>query len=149
MDLWKVTTVPEDENKPMQIHKKLVLAIPALWASIFDSVITIVHQPSEYWDGNLNKANEANPIGNFMMNYHTSGIFILCGLWIIAIALLGRYLPLKIARVFLLFTLMAHSYGASTWLTMHYGFGSAMLFILFNAILFYKIQDLSSNTKNN
>jgi hypothetical protein len=126
----------------MNRKQKLVALIPALWASFFDSTITIVHQSNEYWNGNLNMANEGNPIGNFMMKNHVSGIFIICGIWIILIGILGYYLPKKIARVFLLFALIAHSYGASTWISMKYGFWFVLLFILFNSILFYKIDDL-------
>ena len=51
----------------MNKRKKLLALIPALWASLFDTVITIVHQPKEYWNGNLNVGNEANDIGNFMI----------------------------------------------------------------------------------
>jgi len=120
---------------------KLLVLIPALWASFFDSVITIVHQSDAYWNGNLKMANEGNPIGNYMMKNHVSGIFIVCGIWMVLIGVLGYYLPRKFSRIFLLFTLIAHSWGASSWISMKYGFWCVMLFILFNAILFYKIDD--------
>ena len=126
----------------MNKRKKLLALIPALWAGLFDSTITIVHQPKEYWNGNLNTANEANTIGNFMMKQHVSGIFIVCGIWLILIGIIGYYLPKKYSRIFLLFVLIAHSFGASTWLSNHYGFWTAIIFILFNSILFYKIDDL-------
>ncbi|MDD3723522.1 MAG: hypothetical protein PHW92_13735 [Lutibacter sp.] len=51
----------------MKKREKLLALIPVLWASFFDITITIIHQPKEYWNGNLTAANEANPIGNFMM----------------------------------------------------------------------------------
>ena len=79
----------------MTKQEKLLSLIPALWASLLDSVITIVHQPKEYWNGNLNIANEANIIGNFMMKQHVSGIFIVCGLWLILIGIVGYFLPKK------------------------------------------------------
>ena len=131
----------------MRKREKLLALIPALWASLFDAIITIKGQREEYWDGNLNMANEANPIGNFMMKHHVSGIFVICGLWLILIGILGYYLPKKIARVFLLFVLMAHSWGASTWISMEYGFWFVMILILFNSILFYKIDDEINNEK--
>ena len=86
----------------------------------FDIIITIIHQPVEYWNGNLNLANEANPMGDFMMKNHISGIFIISLLWILIIGLLGYYLPRKISRVFLLFVLIVHSWGASTWISWKY-----------------------------
>ena len=125
----------------MRKREKLLALIPALWASLFDAIITIKGQREEYWDGNLNMANEGNPIGNFMMKHHVSGIFVVCGLWFILIGILGYYLPKKIARVFLLFVLMAHSWGASSWIFMEYGFWFVMIFIVFNSILFYIIDN--------
>ena len=125
----------------MTKREKLLALIPALWASLFDAIITIKGQSEAYWGGNLNMANEANPIGNFMMKHHVSGIFVVCGLWFILIAILGYYLPKKTARVFLLFVLMAHSWGASSWISKEYGFWIIMIFILFNSILFYIIDN--------
>ena len=125
----------------MKKREKLLALIPALWASLFDITITIVHQSKEYWNGNLNMANEGNPIGNFMMKNHVSGIFIISILWLILIGVLGFYLKRKISKIFLLFVLMVHSYGASTWIFNHYGFWYIILFILFNSILFYIIDD--------
>ena len=126
----------------MNKRKKLLALIPALWTSLFDAIITITHQPKEYWNGNLNVANEANSIGSFMMKQHVSGIFIISGIWLILIGIIGYYLPKKYSRFFLLFVLMAHSFGAGNWLIQNYGFWTAVIFILFNTILFYKIEDL-------
>jgi hypothetical protein len=131
----------------MKKREKLLALIPALWASLFDITITIVHQSKEYWNGNLNMANEGNPIGNFMMKNHVSGIFIISFFWLILIGVAGYYLPRKISRIFLLFALMVHSYGASTWILPNYGFWVVIVFILFNSILFYKIDD-RVNKKN-
>ena len=63
----------------MRKREKLLALVPALWASLFDIIITIKGQSEEYWGGNLNMANEGNPIGNFMMKHHVSGIFVVCG----------------------------------------------------------------------
>ncbi len=125
----------------MNRRQKLILIIPALWACLFDITITIVHQPAAYWKGDLNQANEANPFGSLFMKNHVSGIFTISALWIILVMVLGYFLPRRAARVFLLFTLIAHSFGASTWLSGRYSFWYAMVFILFNCILFYRVED--------
>jgi hypothetical protein len=131
----------------MNKREKLIALIPALWASLFDITITTIHQPKEYWNGNLNIANEGNPIGNFMMKSHVSGLFIISTIWLILIGIIGYYLPRKISRIFLLFVLMVHSWAASTWIGPIYGFWFVILFILFNSILFYIIND-KVNKKN-
>lgn len=121
--------------------EKLLLLIPALWTSLFDITITTIHQSKEYWSGNLQKANEGNPIGAIFMEKHVYGLFFISIIWIIIIGLLGFYLPRKISRVFLLFCIIAHSFGASSWLSNIYGFWVAMTFILFNSILYFEIED--------
>lgn len=120
---------------------KLLLLIPALWTSIFDITITVIHQSKDYWDGDLTKANEGNPIGALFMKNHVSGLFIISGLWIIAIGFLGYFLPPLIRKIFLLFCVIAHSFGASTWLSSRHGFWYAITFILFNSILYCVIDN--------
>lgn len=124
---------------------KLLQLLPALWASVFDITITVIHQPKEYWNGNLAKANEGNPIGAFFMESHVSGLFVISALWLVAIAVLGYVLPKRVGKIFLLFCVIAHSYGASTWLSGNYGFWYAMAFILFNSILYSTVDHLAVN----
>jgi|GEM_PF-784435 len=125
----------------MTSKTKLLPLIPVLWASVFDIFITTVYQPKEYWQGNLDIATEGNPIGALFMKHHVSGLFVISGIWLILIVLLGYHLPRKFSRVFLLFALIAHSFGASTWLSMHWGFTSTMLFILLNSVLYLAIDE--------
>lgn len=124
---------------------KLLLLIPALWTSLFDIAITVIHQSKEYWNGDLTRANEGNPIGAMFMKNHVSGLFIISGFWIIAIGLLGYFLPRQIRKVFLLFCVLAHTFGASTWLSSRYGFWYALTFILFNSILYCVIDNVVYN----
>jgi hypothetical protein len=132
----------------MTKNKKILSIVPAMSASLIDIIITIVHQPKEYWSGNLRKANEGNPIGALFMEHHVAGLFIISGIWLIMIALLGYFLPEFIRRVFLLFCVIAHSYGASTWLAPRYGFWSAMILIAFNSILFCYIDKLQARVQS-
>ena len=126
---------------------KLLLLVPALWTSIFDITITVIHQSREYWNGDLTKANEGNPIGAFFMKNHVSGLFIISGLWIITIGLLGYFLPRQIRRIFLLFCVIAHSFGTSTWLSSRYGFWYVITFILFNSILYCTVDNIVDKQK--
>ena len=131
----------------MTRKNKLLLLVPALWTSVFDITITIIHQSKEYWDGDLTKANEGNPIGALFMKNHVSGLFIISGLWIIAIGLLGYFLPRQIKNVFLLFCVIAHSYGASTWLSTRHGFWYAVTFMLFNSAVYCVINNIADRHK--
>ncbi|HAA15615.1 MAG TPA: hypothetical protein DCE41_29465 [Cytophagales bacterium] len=110
--------------------------IPAFQACIIDTTITIIHQPAGYWQGDLSQANEGNPIGNAMMTNHVSGLFVISGIWLIIIGLAGYYFPKRLSRVFLLFTVIAHSWGASTWVSSRYGFWWVMILILANTITY-------------
>jgi hypothetical protein len=122
---------------------RLMLLIPAIWTSLFDITITIANQPKQYWAGDLTKANEANPIGAMFMAYHASGLFIVSGLWILLVGFLGYYLPRRISKMFLLFCVIAHSFGASTWLYNLLGFYSVLGFMLFNSILYCTIESVA------
>ncbi|SHG64081.1 hypothetical protein [Flavobacterium johnsoniae] len=124
------------------LSSKLILLIPAYWACIFDEIITIVNQSDEYWKGDLSKANEGNPIGAFMMASHTSGLFIICLLWLLLIGIIGYYLSNRKLKIFALFVLIAHSFGASTWLSFHYNFWFAIAFIFVNAVLFIEADNI-------
>ncbi len=126
---------------------KLLLLVPALWTSIFDITITVIHQSKEYWDGDLTKANEGNPIGALFMKNHVSGLFVISGLWIIAIGLLGYFLPRQASKIFLLFCVIAHSFGASTWLSTRYGFWYVITFILFNSNLYCVVDNIAHRQK--
>ncbi|WP_296622134.1 hypothetical protein [Marivirga sp.] len=125
----------------MKKNHKLLLLIPALWASIFDIFITTFFQNPDYWKGDLSKRREGNPIGDWFMSQHVSGLFIISAIWVILIGVLGYYLPAKLRKIFLLFCLMAHSYGASTWLDVFFGFWSVIVFIFLNTVLYSLIED--------
>lgn len=115
---------------------KLILLVPAFWAALFDMTITTLYQPKEYWNGNLNIVNEANPIGAFAMKYHISGFFIICFLWLLLIWIIGLRLDNKKLLIFTLFVLMCHTWGGSSWILNQFGFVFVILYILLNSTLF-------------
>ncbi|MCP2029352.1 hypothetical protein L1276_004536 [Flavobacterium sp. HSC-32F16] len=129
------------------LNSKLILLIPAYWACLFDEIITIINQSDEYWKGDLSKADEGNPIGAFMMANHTSGLFIICALWLVLIGVIGYNLSNRKLKIFALFVLIAHSFGASTWLSFHYNFWFAIAFIFINAVLFVEIENIYETRK--
>ncbi len=126
---------------------KWVNLTPALLAAIIDIAVTVIHQPKAYWNGDLTKANEANPFGASLMANHVSGIFVISGIWIVIITIMGYYLPIRYSRYFLLFAVIAHSFGASTWISNKYGFWLAMALILLNTITYITATDFLMKQK--
>ncbi|WP_258100315.1 hypothetical protein [Marinoscillum pacificum] len=121
-------------------HNQLIKLTPALIASLFDMTVTAIGQSPEYWSGNLQQANEANPVGGFFMSNHISGLFAASGVEILLIIVLGLYLPEKITKYLLLFVLIAHTCAAGSWL---HGFWPVMGLALFNSIIYILAQDLA------
>ena len=115
---------------------------PALIASLIDISVTIIHQPKAYWEGNLSRANEGNPLGALLMASHVSGLFIISGIEILLIIVLGYYLPTRIIRYLLLFILIAHSCATTTWIAGRYGFWSIMALAAFNTLTYLIANDL-------
>lgn len=120
---------------------KFIMLIPAFWAALFDMTITVIYQPNEYWKGNLNIANEANPIGAFAMKHHVLGFFIVSFLWLLIIGLVGAFLPKKTTVFFTLFVLLCHTWGGSSWIMNNFGFWFVMLYMLTNSFLFLYCQN--------
>ena len=135
-----INKMDQELNRVYRIVKdkpsRLKQLIPAYQASIIDVAITAIHQSPAYWAGDLSKANEGNPIGGPLMEGHISGLFVISGIWWVIIGIAGYYLPKKLSRIFLLFTVIAHSYGTGTWLSDRYGFWWTMTMIICNTITY-------------
>jgi len=123
---------------------KMILLLPAFWACLFDETITIVKQKADYWNGNLNTANEGNPIGAAFMHYHVSGIFVISAFWLLLIGIIGIYLPTRFLKTFTLFIVMIHTWGASTWFSHYYGFWYVIIFVAVNSVFFIKAEEIYS-----
>lgn len=48
-----------------------------------------------------------------MMAHNVFGFFVISLIWLVIIGLVGRFVPYKFSRVFLLFVLIVNSWGAS------------------------------------
>lgn len=125
-----------------KLTSTLFILIPAFWACLIDFLLTVINQYTEYWNGDLQMALERNPVVEYMMKIHTSGIFIFEALWLALIVTIGYFLPPKSVRILSLFVLIAHTLGASSWLIALFGFWSEIIFILFNSILFIVIDTI-------
>ena len=104
--------------------------------------MTSIHQPKEYWNGNLEVANEDNPIVLLFMQYNISGIFLFTFLWLTLILSISYFLPPKLLRILSLFVLVAHTLGGASWLGVYYGFWYMIIFVILNSILFIVMEDI-------
>lgn len=128
--------------KNKKLANKLLILIPAFWACSLDLIITLLNQPSEYWYGNLKIYREGNPLVEILMKNHISGIFIFVILWLLTIIFIGYFLSPKSLRTLTLFVLVAHTFGASTWLVEIFGFWSAICLFLINSIIYISFEDI-------
>lgn len=100
---------------------KLLKIAPAFSVALFDMVITVTHQPEQYWQGHLKAANEGNPVAAAFMHNHVSGFFLISAIWLSVIFLLGYFLPEKASRFFLFTIFVLHCTAASGWVKYLYG----------------------------
>jgi hypothetical protein len=130
--------------KHRKIVNVLIILTPGFLALFVDLLFTIKGQPTAYWQGNLQMVREGNPLVEFFMKSSLLGIYVFVVLWLLVIVLIGYYLPSKSLRVFALFILIAHTYGASSWLIECFNFWTVITYVLLNSIIFIELNDTYS-----
>ena len=89
---------------------------------LIDTVCTISGQPPAYWH-DPSKANEIEPVVRFLLvrgvlPFAVAALLYLCGaFYIVSVA------PARIALTILLAFLLAHFWGATSWLLYHFHYG--------------------------
>lgn len=132
-----------------RIGNVLLIFIPGFWACLIDLLLTINGQPSAYWQGNLQMVKEGNPLIELFMKNSVSGIYVFIVFWLLALVLIGYYLPSKLLRVLALFFLIAHTYGSSSWLIELCSFWTVITYVLLNSIIFIALEDRYSLKTSN
>ena len=112
--------MPNDSRNPF------ILAV--LVPLIFDHVITVLGQPSEYWK-DFSFAQEGSP-ARFLLAQHPAWFFLWGAAYAVLIVVLLRVLPKKAALPLGLLVYMGHAWGSATWIP-----GSWYVFIAYFAIL--------------
>jgi hypothetical protein len=131
-------------NKSKIIHT-LIAFTPGLWACLVDLFFTVIGQPREYWQGNLLSAKEGNPLIKILMINGTSNIFFFVLIWIFTFLSIGYLLPNNLLRVFSLFILVAHTFGAAGWIANSFSFIIVLSYIFLNSSLFIYFDKLLSD----
>lgn len=84
-----------------EIKCKLWLCLPAVVTHLFDSVVTLLGQSSEYWGGQYNQVTEFNPVSHFALVTHPLEYLVYTVLQFIVVSVLIIVFPLIISKVFL------------------------------------------------
>src|SRR5262245_46888321 len=95
--------------------RRLWLCLPAAGLCLLDGALTLAGQDAAYWAGTPGAANEANPVGYLLLEWHplafVAGVLAWAALFCGAALWLPRPLPALVVLVAL-----GHAVGAATWL---------------------------------
>jgi len=125
----------------VKLSKNKINIIPALFASSLDIFFTLFYQKASFWKGDHSTVNEANPIGNYLSTYSFLGLPLICLVWLIIIYFAGLNLPEKLREIFLLFCVIAHSWGAASWIDNRFGYWSVIVLFILNSSIYILIKN--------
>jgi hypothetical protein len=125
---------------PMNKQKiKLLLWIflPILIPYIFDIALTLIGQPEQYWQGNYQAVNEANPISHWFLAKHPVVYILYSIARFLGYGLFIAILPLKLSKIVSIYLILAHTIGAHGWAknVFYVGYWERMGMLLIPAIL--------------
>jgi hypothetical protein len=83
---------------------------------LIDLAVTLAYQPSEYWHQGYQFVHESNPAARWFLQIHPLAFLGASLLWILAFSAAIFSLRFATARIVALAVLLAHAFGASTWL---------------------------------
>jgi hypothetical protein len=87
--------------------------------ALSDAVITLLGQAPIYWQDHTH-VNEGDPIVHWVLARSVS-LYVLCGVvYITGLVIVASILPRRIAIGWMLWFILLHFFGTSTWLAFHY-----------------------------
>ena len=122
-----------------KLDKKINL-VPALFAASVDIFFTLFYQKTSFWRGE-SVVNESNPFGRFLSSYSSLGLPLICLIWLVIIWFAGLQLPKRIQEFFLLFCVIAHSWGAASWIDHRFGWWSAIVIFVINSSIYIAVKN--------
>jgi len=87
---------------------------PVALVMVLDFLFTMIGQPSSYW-ANFSNVNEGSPLGFTLLNINPFLFLLFCAIYLLAMIILIRKLPLIIGAVLGLSLFLGHAWGSSSW----------------------------------
>ena len=134
-----------------EIKCKLWLCLPAVITHLFDSVVTLLGQSSEYWGGQYNQVTEFNPVSHFALVTHPLVYLVYTVLQFIIVSVLIIVFPLMISKVFSTAWTMGSATGIISWLIGRFSVGfwiSASTLFIPAIILVYAFEKCGKRIDN-
>lgn len=110
------------ESARDNFHRHWLWICPTIFA-ITDATLTLSGQTTRYWAGHFNEVRELNPIGRILLEFHPFAFAAGILAWIVLFSILILYFKRFIAKWITLSILIAHAFGAATWLYQVPNFG--------------------------
>jgi hypothetical protein len=115
-------------------HNTWKYALPLVF-NFLDAVLTLVGQPSIYWQDHT-KTLEMAPQFSFLLKIGPTAFLIGMCVWALLWCLLIRLTPPWVSLLTALTYCMGHAFGAFTWLLYRYEINYFFLFVYFPALAF-------------
>ena len=116
--------------KQIKRQNSIWLVVPAVCLAVVDILFTLMGQSRFYWSGHFVMANEQAPHADYLLRQHPFLFLAVLPLYFGFIALVGLYLPARIARICVLTFVIGHTWGASSWMQLYFNYWMFLLFFL-------------------
>lgn len=110
----------------------------ALLTMVFDFALTLAHQPKQFWTAEGHSPMEMNALFFYFGTYGSTAFVAALVVYMLLMFVFIAYIPTRIAYVGAMAAILAHYFGASTWLVYALGFGvkGAVLYAIILALLY-------------
>lgn len=92
----------------------MVKLFPVILVMFIDLTLTLCLQPSEYWD-DYSLYREGSPLGRILLKAGPEYFVISSILYMIFCPVVITKLPKRLGKMVIIFLIIAHSWGASSW----------------------------------
>lgn len=111
--------------------------IPCLFLWLFDVILTLVGQSSEYWAGNLSEAKELNPLFLLFLSKGPDIFLVATATYILILVVILFIIPLRISILTAFIFSIAHLIGVTGWILQING---RMVGIILSILIFISVK---------